>query len=121
MRNSSRNLHQRNNSGIRGSSRLDTGNFNAAVKNYDIYIGRVSLDVSADIIKSYVKNQLKMEIINCAEIESYYENRQSKSFKITVNEETRNQLLNAELWPKDVIVRKFTTKRNFYNNYWEDY
>lgn len=99
--------------GIRGTGKMDAGNFCAVTKHYDIYVGRVQCNVSNDIIQSYVKDKLNLDILDCKEIESYYENRQSKSFKITATEEVRDLLLNADLWPRGVIVRKFTTKRLF--------
>ena len=40
------------------------------------------------------------------------EESNSKSFKVTVPAASRDDLLNEDLWPEGVIVRKFFNKRN---------
>ena len=64
--------------------------------------------------KKYIKENLEFEIISCIELNAEDENRESKSFKITVDAELRDKLLVPELWPNSVIIRKFTTQKHFY-------
>ena len=48
--------------------------------------------------------------MNCEYISK--ENVQSRSFKVTVAADKRDMLLDAKLWPEDIIVRKIFKPRN---------
>ena len=86
------------------------------VKNtMDIYIGRLDKSVSDKDLTGYISNDLGIGVISCiclSRIDS-----DVKSFKVTVNSENRDKLLDGNLWPENVHVRKyFSSRRNGRNN-----
>ena len=107
-------FQDRRNTNIRGSQKEGITDFKGIRKTLDLYLGRVEMDVSLSSVKKYIKENLEFEIINCIELNAEDENRESKSFKITVDAELRDKLLVPELWPNGVIIRKFTTQKRYY-------
>ena len=80
-------------------------------KKLDIYIGRCDSEVDCEVIIDYINGlQLNINGITCECLSS--DDSIIKSFKVSVFAEDRDKLLNAELWPENVIVRKFFTSRN---------
>lgn len=76
----------------------------------EFYVGRCDLNVESNHIEEFVKenlnlNWLKVEELNCR-------NPYSKSFKIVIEAEFRENLLKEDFWPKGIICRKFFNNIN---------
>ena len=76
----------------------------------DLYVGRCHPQVSINHIKSHVKKEFNIELIECTVISK--EDASVKAFKITVSSEKSEELLKGEKWPKDIRIRKFHASNN---------
>ena len=76
----------------------------------DIYIGRLDPSVSGDDLTTYIENDLGVNSVSCSCLSKL--NAEIKSFKVTVNADDRDRLLDGRLWPENIIVRKFFPTRN---------
>ena len=94
---------------IEGTRELDDGFLKCAKKMSDLYVGRCDVDIQPNTIVDYVKNEFKINVIECLELDTKI--RFSKAFKLTVELNDRNKLLDLESWPKGIIVRKFYNRR----------
>ena len=74
-----------------------------------MYVGGCSLETTADDLKNYCVNDLKVKIDECVPLNTKSE--YTKSFKIKTDAVSRNSLMSSEKWPQDVVVRKFYTPR----------
>ena len=80
-----------------------------AVRYADIYIGGCYKNVTVGDIEGYCRDNLNVKFEKCIALET--KSTRFNSFKLTLEFEDRNKLLNGDLWPKNVVVRKFTQPR----------
>ena len=98
------------NTGQRSSKRNIAGRatgvdgFSTAPRILDIFVGGCGLQSSANDISDYVKKK-GFDCLKCTQIESKSEWR--KCYKVSVNADDRDLLLNADYWPKGIHVGKF--------------
>ena len=92
-----------------GTRESNNDSLKCAKKMVDLYIGRCDVDIQPKTVIEYVKNELKIEVIECSELDTRV--RFSKAFKLTVELSDRSKLLDLESWPKGIIVRKFYNRR----------
>lgn len=100
----------RRNNNIYGTSNVQ-GGLMGANRKMDLYLGRCIKETSLQTVKDHIKDICKVSIDNVEELTTkslYY-----KSFKITTSYNDRQLLLNPQLWPEGVIVRKFFKHRNY--------
>lgn len=86
------------------------GLLRSAPRSLDLFVGQCDNNVDFNIIKSFVKNDCKINVIDCVEMKTF--NKFSKSFKVTVNACDRDKLLVSELWPQGIVCKKFLGKRS---------
>lgn len=80
--------------------------FKAAVKSTYVYVGNLALDTQCTNIENYLKtkfNDRQFKVENLPK----RDNAKSIAFKVTVDEDLFSDLLNANIWPKGVYVKKF--------------
>ena len=82
----------------------------SAPRRADIYLGNCDLQVTSDDIKEYIHNEMNISIEKCEPLAS--RNPNCKSFKITLNVTDRQKLLSADVWPENIICRKFFNPKN---------
>ena len=99
---------------MRGSRESDFSHFSGALPVVDIFSGGWKSDTTVDNLKDYCKNNLKVNIIECIDLES--KSAYNKSSKIKLDIETGDKIMKAECWPKWVFVRKFYKPRRAVNN-----
>ena len=87
--------------GIRGAKRYA-----------DLYIGNCDLDVNADSLILYVMKETGIKIHKCELLES--RSTLSRSFKLSLHMNDRYKLLSPDVWPEDIICRKFYSPRQKY-------
>ena len=104
--------------GILGNRKNDTSLFKASRKTYDLFIGRVHLDVSGNSIQKYMNNVLKVKPICISLIESIHKYKHFNSFKVTVDADIRDSLLDPDLWPENVVVNKFFSRKQHNYRYY---
>ena len=85
-------------------------NIRATCKTLDIYVGRCEKSADCNAIIDYVKNDCKINVIECICV--FADNSPAKSFKVTVNANDRDSLLQESLWPENICVRKYFKSRN---------
>ena len=100
----------KNVNGIVGSRKVnETVSIKSAIKKADIYLGNCDLSVTPESIKEYIYKEMDVTIDKCELLNS--RNPNCKSFKITLNLKDRVKLLSAEVWPEDIVCRKFFSVR----------
>ena len=67
-------------------------------KTMDVYVGRLDSSVTCDDLKSYINDEISVNMISCICLSSA--DAQVKSFKVTVYAEDRDMLLDENLWPE---------------------
>lgn len=81
----------------------------SAKKTVDIYVGNCDLNVTIESLSEYILNEMNVKIDNCEMLIS--RNTRSRSFKVTMSLTDRDKLLSPEVWPEDIICRKFFNPR----------
>ena len=81
----------------------------SAKRHGDLYLGNCDLEVTTDSLISYVKKETGISVIACKELET--RSTMSKSFKISLNMSDRQKLLDPNVWPEEIICRKFYNPR----------
>lgn len=74
-----------------------------------LFVSRLTLELTPDQIKQYVKENAAVDC-ECEKL-TIRKNRYFSSFKLGVPAENRDQILNAEFWPKGVTVNAFLNLR----------
>ena len=82
----------------------------SAKKHGDLYVGNCDLGVTADSLSSYISKEIGFKVVACEELKT--RSIVSKSFKVTMNMHERQKLLNPNVWPEEIVCRKFYKPRN---------
>ena len=80
-----------------------------AVRYADLFVGGCYKNVVANDIKEYCTNVLNVDIEECVPLVT--KSTRFSSFKLTLERENREKLLDGNCWPKNVVIRKFTQPR----------
>ena len=83
----------------------------SAPRTYDILVGNCNKFTTAENLAAYIRVKSDVNIVGCKEHPTRVEH--AKFFKITTRTEDREKLLNPEVWPRDISVRKFFRKKSF--------
>ena len=83
--------------------------FKGAERCIDIYIGRCSENVTPEMLEDYMKTDLNIQLRKCQQLSTKVP--YSSAFKVTVNDNYKNIMLDPESWPEGVICRRFYTNR----------
>ena len=101
---------RRRNMTIVGMKKNNSSNIiKSAKKHGDLYVGNCDLDTNTDSLFSYILNETGIRVVACEELET--RSTVSKSFKVTLNMHDRQKLLNPNVWPEEIICRKFYKPR----------
>ena len=91
---------------LRGARKgVGTSSFRAVKRTVDVFLGRVHKDNLIQDIKDYVKDTFNVECLNIEKLEIKTE--VFNAFKIKVSLSDRELLFKPNLWPEDVVVRKY--------------
>ena len=101
------------NSVIRGNKTV-VGKQLGAVRYADMYIGGCNKNVVPGDIENYCTSQLKVNVMSCEGLKT--KSTRFNSFKVTMTYEDRNKVLDANYWPENVVVRKYTQPRGTSSN-----
>ena len=82
----------------------------SASRNVELYIGNCDTDVTVYMLTQYIKDAINITLKCCKQLVTHYDNY--SSFKITVLINDKNKLLSADVWPNDVVCRKYFYPRN---------
>ena len=83
--------------------------FKTNFRAYDMFVSNCSASTTPNKIGNYISDLYNINILNIDELST--RNKNFKSFKVTVKSEDRDYLLDNKLWPHDVFVRKYYTKK----------
>ena len=100
-----RTTEKKNDGKVTGSKKTEGGTFKAAARRADVFVGRVDRDVAADEIATYIKEAFSIDPISVTKLDIRSEIY--NAFKVSVKFLDRDKLFNAELWPEDILVKKF--------------
>ena len=95
--------------GLKKTTQREGLGFRGAKRSADLFVGNCELSVTEDRLTMYMKDELGVDIDKCELLPTRSEN--SRAFKVTLNLNDRLKLLNPELWPEDVVCRKFFNPR----------
>ena len=104
------NRRRRKRSLIKGS-RKDTG-LKGIQETRDLYIGRCHTSVSIDEIVKYINDVTGIQPISGIQISK--PEVTVKAFKVTVGSSDIEKLLDGEVWPENICVRKYLNRRPRY-------
>ena len=100
----------KNVNGIVGARKAnETVSIKSAIRKADVYLGNCDLSVTPESIKEYIFKEINVTIDKCELLSS--RNPNCRSFKISLNLKDRVKLLSAEVWPEDIVCRKFYSVR----------
>ena len=78
------------------------------------YIGNVDLSESDQNLKSFLESK-RLTVINLSNIQT--RSVTSKAYKLTIPKDEAFKLMNHELWPKGMLINKYTfPKHRYYND-----
>ena len=92
-----------------GKKKMSSCILKSAVRSADLYIGNCALDITADILSNFIKDELGINVSHCESLETKYDDY--NSFKVTLSVSDRIKLLNSDVWPSGIICRKFYSPR----------
>ena len=103
------NYRKKHKSALKGS-KLVSGLFNGVQDSKDLYVGRCNPLAKDEDITKYIQEELKVKVLACNVISKT--ESPAKAFKVTLNSEDIEQLLEASIWPKGIRVRKYFSESN---------
>ena len=103
-KNSNKNKY-RNNNFIMGVKNSPNNKFKSVSKTLDLYIGRADKEVIEEDINNHVINNFNINPIKVVELE--IKAIDYKAFKLTINSNDRDILLNPDKWPSGIVINKF--------------
>ena len=92
-----------------GKKNVD-GGFRGVKRMASLYVGRCDKTVEPEELKKYISDETKISVSSCSVISN--DSSDVKSFKIVVDVDSLNVLLNPAVWPENVVVRKFFYRHN---------
>ena len=97
-------------------SKKDDGksNLKSAVRKTDIYLGICSLDTTSDDVKDYILKEINVTIDECVPLNC--KDPRCKSFRISLDMRDKDKLLEADVWPEEIMCRQFFHSRKVKNN-----
>ena len=98
---------QRGSNSVRlmGARKDYVSSFRAVKRTVDVFIGRVHKEADEDVIKNYIKETFN---IDCNKVEKLQiKTDLYNAFKVTVSFTERDALFKPDMWPEDVVVKKF--------------
>ena len=94
--------------GVKKSSSTGSS-FYAARRTVDVFIGRVDSSVDGNDIVKYIKDNFKVDVnsINKLSIQTDAYN----AFKVNVNFMDRDKLFMSDMWPENILVKKYYNRK----------
>lgn len=100
---------------LKGTGKQNIGKFSAADKKAWLYIDNVNKEANENDIKIFLNDKFPSAKFEIEEIAKHEQNKSSnKSFKIGFDFSILSEMQNSEIWPKNVIVRRFKFFRQKY-------
>ena len=101
------NKKQRRNARMRivGNSGRVSTLLKGASRTTDLYIGNCDTDVTGDMLTQYISDIINVSIKHCEQLVTRYDNY--NSFKLTVSVNDKDKLLSPDVWPDEVVCRKY--------------
>lgn len=86
------------------------------IKQYDLFITNCNKNkTKTEVIMEYCKDKLNIEALACVDLSN--KNNNYKSFKLSVAATDRDKLLDPEVWPQGIVVKKFYNFRRWQQFY----
>lgn len=85
-------------------------------ENRNLYVGRCDPNVSTDDIVKYIQDEINIEPLNCDLISK--PDLPVKSFRVCVRASDVETLLQPDVWPENICVRRYYNRSptgTFYN------
>ena len=95
--------------GTKSPGNLSKGGLVGAERRADLYIGGCGKSVTPEDIEEYFKNTLKIQFREVEPLKT--KSTRFNAFRVNLKQKDREALLDANLWPEEIVVRKFITPR----------
>lgn len=105
----SRRRKSKKHNGIIGKDNNTGGGLKAVEKKTQIYISRLHPDTTLSDVTEFLKE--KFPEVKCEKGQSKYPENYS-SFKITIDENHFDLIMNPDLWPRGIYINKFFRSKN---------
>lgn len=93
---------------VRGTADVNSFNFAAVCRMAWLYVGKVKNETKAEDITNFLNKRFPDATVKVEEIKKHENNTsRSKSFKVGLDYSYLNEVQKPEVWPRDIIVRKF--------------
>ncbi|CAH0560921.1 unnamed protein product [Brassicogethes aeneus] len=98
---------------IKGSAKSEEEDeFQAAAKRAWLYIGRAQPNTNEEKLKNYLKKRFPLDTFEVEELKKHESNTsKNKSFKISFDFNLLEAVMKPEVWPQNLLVRKYTFRR----------
>ncbi|KAF5304160.1 hypothetical protein FQR65_LT08053 [Abscondita terminalis] len=95
---------------IRGTANWGNDNFSAFPSRVWLYVGRAKIDSNAEAISKYLVNKFPNQEFIVEKLDS--KSQITCSFKVGAEFSLKDDLLNPDVWPKGILVRRFNFFRS---------
>ena len=102
--------HTRPNYNIMGAKKTSHNNFKGVKRTVDVFLGRVVKTAAIEDISNYIEETFNVTPISLEPIK--IGSKVFNAFKLTVLLDQRDKLFNADMWPEDVVVKKYYSRRS---------
>ena len=65
--------------------------------------------MDSESLKTYILEELGVRVYRCEQLTT--RSQSSKCFKVNLDVKDRDKLLSPDVWPEDIVCRKFFNKR----------
>ncbi|CAH0550874.1 unnamed protein product [Brassicogethes aeneus] len=98
---------------IKGTAKSEEQDeFQATAKKAWLYIGRAHPSTSEEKLNNYLKKKFPQKMFEVEEIKKHESNtNKNKSFKVNFDFGLLEAVMKPEVWPQNLIVRKYTFRR----------
>ena len=107
VRNNAR--RRRRSTQILGNINTADGEFSGVERNLDVFVGGSNPNTSEDVIVNHIVSK-GVQVVKCEKIVGKVD--WYVPFKVTVKASDRDKLLNPDIWPCNIFVRKFRRPRH---------
>ena len=101
-------VQRKRKSGTIKGSKITIGGLTGVKDLKDLYIGRCSNTSDIDTVTDYIREEFGISVVSCVCISN--SESSVKSFKVSVQSDECEKLLDGSLWPENIRVRKFFNK-----------
>lgn len=95
---------------INGVKPATSSSLRGVEKMHHFYIGRIDPDMTSSQVEECLKSEINLQNFKCSKLPS--KGGSYSSFKLSIPQSKSNDILNPQIWPQGVVVRRFFPSKN---------